>query len=154
MMVQQAQVGSGSPTQSVRREWGSVTSGGRPEEVLERLDSYDIEWHLTEEGHLWLRQWQLGSEDFVPAERVAELRAGRELPADADRLEWLSRNLPALRAEHAGQWIAIANGETLAASDLPALMAEIEARHLENPFVTQIPAEEVVWTTTYAHRTA
>lgn len=144
-MVEQTRVG---PSSDAIREW-IVTSSG-PTDVLEGLDSYDIEWYVTDTGDLWIRQWQLGAEGFIPAERVSEIQQGRDLPTDAERLDWLSRNLSALRASHPGEWIAIADGETIAATELPALMAEIEARGFDNPFITQIPAGEVVSTTTYS----
>lgn len=131
-------------------EWASITSG-HPEEVLDRLDSINIEWYLADTGDLLIRQWRLGAENFVPAERVAELRENRELPADANHLEWLSKNLSVLRAKYAGQWIARDARVTLAADNLQTLMIKIAAHNLENPFITQIPAKEIVWTTTYAH---
>jgi hypothetical protein len=128
-----------------------VTSGLPPEEVVKQLDSYGIEWYVTEEGDLMLRYWQVGAEDFVPTEHVARIREGRTAPQEATSLEWVSRNLADLRARFAGQWIGIANGEVVAsAASLPELLARLRAGGVEKPLITEIPAGPIVWHTAYA----
>ena len=80
----------------------SITTGGRaPEDLLDRLNSYDIEWYVTEKGDLFIRYWQLGAEDFVPAEHAGVIRMKQEIPPAADYLEWISAHLEHLKAEHA-----------------------------------------------------
>lgn len=131
---------------------GLVSTGNHVEEFLEGLDAVNIEWYITEQGHLFTRQWRLEAENFVPAEQVEPLQDGREPPAEVTQLEWLSRNLDSLRKKHPGQWAAIAEfGVSLVvAGTLPQLMEKIAEDKIQNPFITQIPSDNVVWDTTYA----
>ncbi len=65
----------------------AVTSGLSPEETLRLLDSFGIDWHITGEGTLMYRMWQVGAEGFVSPEQVGRLQVNRERPRDADSLE-------------------------------------------------------------------
>lgn len=128
-----------------------VTGGASPQEVLERLNSYGIEWYLTEKGDLPIKYWQVGAEDFVPAEHVARIREGRAVPNDASTLEWLSQQLPELRKRYADHWIAVVENEVVAAAPtLPDLLQRIRDAAIEHPFITEIPSQPLIWTTTYA----
>lgn len=127
-----------------------VTGGGRPEDIAQQLDSLGIDWYITESGALWIRSWQVVAEDFVSMELVAQTRGSHTPPRQASDLEWLSRNLPELETRYAGQWIAVDRGEVVAAAtDLPGLLQRIGELGVEGPFITQIPSEPVIWTTTY-----
>ncbi len=130
-----------------------VTSGLPPEEIVKRLDSYGIEWHVTEKGDLMIRYWQVGAEDFVPREHVAKIRASQSIPAQADALEWLSQHLGEIKAKFANRWIAIVDNEVVAdAESLPALLQKVHDARIENPFVTFIPAEPIIWATAYGQQ--
>jgi len=127
-----------------------VTSGRTPHEVLERLDSYQIDWYVTEQGTLMIRYWQVGAERFMLPEHTTTIR-NRQVNPDAANLEWVSANLDRLRAAYGGQWIAVSDSEVVASStDLQGLLKETAALGVTNPFITQIPAAAVVWTTAYA----
>ena len=127
-----------------------ATSGLSPEEILQRLDSYGIDWYLTEPGDLMIKYWQVGAEGFVPPERVGTIRMG-SVPAEGNSLEWVSRHLSELRQRHAGQWVAVV-GEQVAASapTLPRLLECVEELGIDQPFLTEIPAGPITWITTYA----
>lgn len=127
-----------------------ATSSLSPEEILQRLDSYGIEWYLTDPGDLMIKYWQVGSEGFVPPEHVGRIRT-RTVPAEKNSLEWVSRHLPELRQQHAGQWVAIV-GEHVAAAEptLPQLLERVGELGLDRPFLTEIPAGPITWITTYA----
>ena len=128
----------------------AVTSGRPPEEILERLNEYGIEWYITEEGNLMIKYWQVGAEDFVPEERVAEFRARTAAPSGAESLEWISKHLSELQATYGDKWIAVAGDEVIAsADDLPRLVEALDELNIDNPFVTQIPAGPIVWHTLY-----
>lgn len=128
-----------------------VTSGLPPEEVLKSLESYGIDWYLTTRGDLMIRYWQVGAEDFVPAQKVGTIQEGRIVPPEANALEWLSRHLPYLRTKYAGQWIAVINNQVIAAAtDLPDLLKQVRDSGMEHPFITQIPTNPLIWTTAYA----
>lgn len=128
-----------------------ITSASRPEDVLEQFRSCGIEWHITERGALWIKYWQIGAEDFVPIEQVAALREGGKINPEATALEWVSRNLNHLRSRYPGKWIAVEGGQIAAAADdISALMIQVREKGIEQPFITQIPADKVVWTTAYA----
>jgi len=130
-----------------------VTSGLPPEEVLERLNSYGIDWYLTEKGDLLIKYWQIGAEDFVPSERIAEIRATQAVPSNATALEWLSTHLAALKAQFRDRWIAILDDRVVAhAENLPALMERIHDAQINNPFITFIPGEPILWSTAYGNQ--
>ncbi len=139
------------PTAELKKVIESVvTSTARPEDILEQLRSCGIEWYITEKGALWIKYWQIGAEDFVPIERAAVLREAQEMNAEATSLEWVSNNLTTLKVRYPGKWIALKGGEVeAAADDLPTLMRIVGEQGIEQPFITQVPAEKVVWTTTY-----
>lgn len=128
----------------------SILSGAKsPEETLENLDKFGIDWYVTEEGDLMIRYWQIGAEDFMPPESAAIIRSTGSAPGQSDELDWLSKNLQNIRAQYGGQWVAIHGNEILAASaNLPDLMDQIPG--VDRPLITQIPADPVVWTSTYA----
>lgn len=146
----QMSFGVGGPTKQIVES--IVTSGFPPEEILQQLDSYGIDWYVTERGDLMIRYWQVGAEDFVPIERVATIRESRPVPSDAEALEWLSTHLRDIRARYGGQWIAIV-GNTIvsAAPNLPSLLRELHQAGVERPLITEVPAERVIWTTAYAY---
>jgi hypothetical protein len=127
------------------------TSGLPPEELLQHLDSYDIEWYFTEQGDLMIKCWQVGAEGLVAPEQVATIQAGRAVPNEASALEWVSRHLAELRQEYGGRWIAVV-GTAVAASapTLPQLLQRIQELGIERPFVTEIPVGAITWITTYA----
>lgn len=128
---------------------GRMTGSKSPQEVLEQLDTYGIDWTVTEEGTLMIRCWQIGAEGFVSPEQVASIQAGRPQPSQGEALKWVSRNLPALRQSYGGRWIAVVNGKVVAhAATLGELLPQVAT--VERPFITQIPAGEVVWNMTYA----
>ena len=127
-----------------------VTDGFSPEEILQRLDSWEVEWHLTERGDLMIRYWQVAAEDFVPVEHVGRIQEGRESPRAMNELEWLSENLPSLTSTYPGQWIAIVDGEVIAsATTLPGLLEKAHDIGAQTPFITEIPAEPIIWSTAY-----
>ena len=132
------------------QQWVAV---GRtsPEMALRQLDTFGVDWYLTERGDLMIRYWQLGAEGFVSPERVGEIQEGCRPPQATDALEWVSATLPNLRARYAGRWIAAVDGRVIAdAASLADLLRATEAEGAPNPFVTQIPAEPIVWNTLYA----
>lgn len=139
----------GTPTKEII---DSIVTGSLPrEEILARLNSFGIEWYLTERGDLMIRYWQVGAKDFVPTEHTARIREGQRLPPEASMLEWLSGNLRELEARYAGQWIAgVGNQVVAASSSLPGLLEQLRDLRIESPFITQIPAGPVIWSTTYA----
>jgi len=139
------------PTRMKKLIESTITSTSRPEDVLEQLRSCGIEWHITERGALWIKYWQIGAEDFVPVEHAAALQEGEKMTPEVTALEWVSRNLDILRLRYPGKWVALQGSKIVAeADDLSALMIQVKERSIEQPFVTQIPAEKVVWSTTYA----
>ena len=127
-----------------------ATSGKSPDEVLESLDRLGIESHVTEEGDLWVRSWQIGAENFVDPEQAAVIRLNRPSLQRGNELDWLSKNLQNIRRQYGGQWVAIYDNVVVAAApNLPALMNQIT--EFERPFVTFIPIDPIVWTFTYAN---
>ena len=119
-----------------------------PEETLETLERTGIDCYLTEEGTLAVKIWQF-FEGFVSPEEAAVIRPNRSFPEEASELDWLSRNLQTIRAEHGGQWVAISGNEIAAsASSLPDLMTQITG--LDKPFITFISSEPAVWNFVYA----
>lgn len=132
----------------------SVTiSGYSPEEILKQFNAYGIEWHLTEKGDLLTKSWLISAENFVPAEHVMRLREVGKMHGEANALEWVSKHLSELRVEYPGKWIAVVDDQVAAASDnLPALMQQLYKQDIERPFITEIPARPIVWTTSYAYK--
>lgn len=128
----------------------STSTGAKPpQEILEDLTRFDIDWHVTEEGTLMLRYWRIEAEGFVSPEQAAIIRSTTQSPDQSDELDWLSKNLQSIRQDYAGQWIAICGNRIVAAAtDLPNLMNQIS--QFDKPFITFIPADQIVWTFTYA----
>lgn len=128
----------------------SASTGAKSsEEVLENLHKFGVEWHVTEEGTLMIRYWQVGAENFVHPEQAAIIRTRRPFPKQGDKLDWLSKNLQNIHKEYGGQWIAVYENEIVAkSSNLPDLMTQIT--EFDSPLITFIPVEPVVWTFTYA----
>src|SRR3990170_8109630 len=120
-----------------------------PTELLSALDRIGIESYVTEEGHLIIRYWQIGAEDFVPPEQASIIRTSRHLPDQGDNMDWLSKNLQTIRQEYGGKRVAGYNQRIVASSStLTSLMNQIE--EYDRPLITLIPAEPVIWTFTYA----
>lgn len=144
-------VGStGDPAVQQIDEIISAVAGRSPEETLEALDRYGMQWHVSKGGDLLLRSWQVVAKGFVSPEQAAEIRIGREMPEELDHLEWLSSNLEELRRLYAGQWIAIAHGEVVAsAPTLPELVEAAETVGIERPFVTFITEQDITWNMAY-----
>lgn len=120
-----------------------------PTEFLSALDRIGIESNVTEEGHLMIRYWQIGADNYVPPEQASIIRTSRPLPDQGDNMDWLSKNLQTIRQENGGKWVAVYNKRIVASSStLPDLMNQIE--EYDRPLITFIPAEPVIWTFTYA----
>ena len=128
----------------------TTTTGAKsPEEVLEALSKFGIEWYLTEEGTLMIRYWQLGAEGFLSPEQAATIRSANPTPPESNELDWLSKNLQDVLRSYPGRWIAIyLNKIATAAETLPELMNQLSG--IDKPFITFIPRDPVVWTFTYA----
>jgi len=91
-----------------------------------------------------------GALSSVSPERVAEIQEHGRQPQASDALEWVSATLPDLRARYAGRWIAVADDRVIAdAASLAELLQATQAEGALNPFVTQIPAEPIIWNTLY-----
>jgi len=119
-----------------------------PTEFLAALERIGIGSYVTEEGHLMIRYWQIGAEDFVPPEQASIIRTSRPLPDQGDNMDWLSKNLQTIRQEYGGKWVAVYNERIVASSStLPDLMNQIE--EYDRPLITLIPAGPVIWTFTY-----
>lgn len=150
MVIERAYGSAGDPVTSQIKEVISIVPGGSADEILEALDHYDIQWYISGEGTLFIRYWQVVDERFVSPEEAAEIRIGREMPKEADYLEWLSSNLEELRRLYAGQWIAIAHEEVVAsAPTLPDLVEAAEATGVVSPFVTFMAEQETTWDMAY-----
>ena len=146
----QISVSAGGSTEEIVRS--AVTGSRSQEEILEQLNSIGIEWYVTDQGHLLIRSWRVAAEDFVPIERVDDIRQGRKVPDESDALEWLSANLEDLNREYAGNWIAISDNAVVAASTtLQRLLSLIDERRIQNPFLTRVPEEPIIWETAYAN---
>jgi len=125
-------------------------TGQPPEEILRTLERFNIEWNISDEGHLMIRTWQVVARDFVTRDQAVQLRQARSIPPEADALGWVSSHLGELQSRYGGQWVGIAQGRVLAsAATLQDLMAELGRVGARDPFITQIPAGEIVWHTTY-----
>ena len=147
--------GSSAATQELQMDLAesAVTGSFSPKETLKHLDKMGIDWNITEEGNLWIRYWQIGPENFAPIEQIAELRQGRNVPNEVDAMEWVSRNLSELKDRYRGKWIAVVDGEVVAASaDMSELTEQLHDKKIEKSFVTQIPKDPIVWTTAYANQ--
>lgn len=120
-----------------------------PEEALDALAKIGVDCYITREGTLMYRYWQVGTTGFVSPEKAAIIRSTRESPEQSDKLDWLSENLQSIQQDYAGQWVAIYENRIVAsANDLPSLMNQIT--QLDKPFITFIPADEIVWNFAYA----
>lgn len=133
----------------------SALTGNLPFEeklaFLGGLEEADVESYLTEEGDLWVRYWQIGGRGFADRGEAAVIRQSRSVPGRANELDWLSRNLDSVREQYDGQWIAISGNEvSVSASSLSELMNQIT--ELDQPFITFISPEPVVWSFTYANK--
>ena len=127
-----------------------VTSGGPIDDILQQLESFGIDWYVTEQGDLMVKYWQVGAERLVPLDHVARIHTSQSLPTAAEALEWLSSNLDYLRALYAGQWLAIVGHKVVAsAPDLPALLTATADLEGVTPFITQIPADPISWRTAF-----
>jgi Family of unknown function (DUF5678) len=130
-----------------------IVSSSDPAEILKQLESYGIEWAITEEGSLWIKYWRIGAENFVPREHAAKLREGGKMHSEVDAIEWVSKNLATLRTNYAGKWIAVKDAQVVAdANTLAALMKQLSDKDIDRPFITEIPKSRVVWASTYVHK--
>jgi hypothetical protein len=81
------------------------------------------------------------------------LMSNRDLPKEADALEWLSDHLSSIEKDYAGKWIAISGGAIAAFADsLAELMGVLQSQRIENPFLTEIPETPRTWYAAYANR--
>lgn len=144
-MNRAASVGGGAT-----KEIQSVVTGGLPtEDILRQLDSWGVDWYVTEGGDLMMKYWQVGAENFVPPEHVATIRAGRAVPNETRALEWVSRHLAELRQLFGGRWVAVVgNAVAASAPTLPQLLQQVQELGIERPFVTEIPTGQVTWNMT------
>jgi hypothetical protein len=131
-----------------RKTIKSVTTYAKsPEEVLAHLDKLGLESYVTEKGDLAVKCWQI-HEGIVSEEYAAIIRSSQSSPMERDKMDWLSKNLQTIQQEYAGQWIAVGDGEIVAAAPtLPELLILIG--DVGKPLITFIPAEPTVWTFTY-----
>ncbi len=128
-----------------------TTSGNSPEGLLSTLDSYGIDWHVSEEGNLFIRYWQIGAEDFVPPEKAAEIRANIEPNHEHKELDWLSSNLQRLHIQYPDRWVAISDNEVIeVANTLDELIQRLSGG--DRPFITFIPSEPLVWDFAYGNQ--
>ncbi len=133
----------------------SIVSSGLPaEEVIKHLDSYGIDWYVTEKDDLMIRYWQIGAEDFVPKERVGTIGESQTVvPPEPTALEWLSKHLTKVKSQYSNRWIAIIDNRVTAdAENLPVLLQKVQNAEIENPFITFIPGEPIVWSTAYGQQ--
>ena len=125
------------------------TGAESPEEILDTLTKFEIDWVVTEEGTLMIKYWQVTAEGFVSAEQAAVIRSTQPFSEQRDLLDWLSKNLPDIRKQYGGQWVAIHSNQIVASAlNLADLLTK--AAGFDTPLITFIPAEPVVWTFTYA----
>lgn len=127
-----------------------ATSGKTPEENLDSLSSFDIKWHISETGALWIKYWQVGAEDFVPPEKAMEIRSLEEPEQEHRELDWLSVNLQLLRDQYPDRWVAISNNEVIEAANTLNELIQILPENV-SPFITFIPSEPVVWDFAYGN---
>ncbi len=134
---------------SINNIIASTSNGSKtPEEALKALTKIGVDCYVTREGTLMLSYWQVGTTGFVSREKAGIIRSTRESPERSDELDWLSENLESIHQDYAGQWVAIFENRIVAsANDLPSLMNQIT--QLDKPFITFIPADEIVWNFAY-----
>lgn len=126
-----------------------ATSSRSTEETLARLDRIGLEPYVTEEGDLLVKIWTIAAEGFVSPEEAAIIRVKRATSKQMDELDWLSKNLPDIRRQFVGEWIAVYKDEII---DHTPILQELLNRisEFDKPLITFIPADPVVWTFTYA----
>jgi hypothetical protein len=123
------------------------TGANSAEEIMAHLDRIRMESFVTEKGDLAIKSWQI-IEDFVSEEHAAVIPADRSFPAEGSKMDWLSENLQSIQERYAGQWIAIGDNEiVVSAPTLPELLTQLD--EIDQPFITFIPAEPIIWTLTY-----
>jgi len=134
----------------LRRFNDFITTGpGSPEEILDTLTKFGIDWFVTEEGTLMIKYWQVAAEGFVSAEQAAVIRSTQPFSNQGDSLDWLTNNLPDIRKQYGGQWVAIHSNHIVASAlNLPDLLTK--AAGFDTPLITFVSAEPVVWNFTYA----
>lgn len=94
--------------------------------------------------------WQETVETPITPEIVTEIPTTELEPEPVDDLDWLISNMPELRHQYAGQWVAIAQGQVVAsAPTIPKLEEAIETTGIERPLVTFISEQEPVWNMAY-----
>lgn len=136
-------------TKETERLEADLSGAETPERLLTLLDKFGVDWYVSEEGTLLVKYWQISAEDFVPPEKALVIRSNMPAPSQSNNLDWLSKNLENVRAEYGGRWVAIADERVVAAaSDLSQLLSQIS--EYEEPFITFISPEPVIWTFTYA----
>ena len=70
-----------------------------------------------------------------------------------DDLDWLIANIPFLRVQHLGQWVAIERGQVIAsAADLTKLKEALGACSAVRPLITFISGAEPNWNLAYFGR--
>ena len=126
------------------------TSGKTPEEIIYSLNSYYIEWHISETGALWIKHWQVGGEDFISPEKAIEIRSLEEPKQELRELDWLSANLQHVRDQYPDRWVAISNNEVIEAANTLSELIQILPENV-SPFITFIPSEPVVWDFAYGN---
>ena len=123
------------------------TGAKSPQEILDAHTEYGIEWHVTKEGTLFYRAWQI-VEGFVKQEQAITIREKQQPRKQSEENEWLSSNLENVRLSYANQWIAIYEKSIVAsADDLPNLMNQV--KQFDKPFITFIAEEEIIWDFAY-----
>ena len=125
-----------------------ATSGKTPEEIF-ALSPFDIKWHISETGALWMKSWQV-LEDFVTPEKAMEIRFLEEPEQEHRELDWLSVNLQLLRDQYPDRWVAISNNEVIEAANTLNELIQILPENV-SPFITFIPSEPVVWDFAYGN---
>lgn len=127
----------------------STSTGAKTsQEILDVLTRAGIDWHVTAEGTLMYRYWQIGAEGFVSPEKAAIIQSTRSTPKGADEMDWLSKNLQRVREQYGGKWIAIYGKEIVAtAPNLSDLVNRIS--ELDSPFITYISTDPIIWRFVY-----
>lgn len=130
------------------------TQGATGDEVLDYLDKMKIDWHVSEEGSLVLRYWQIGADTFVPPEKAAIIRSTKSSSEQVDNLDWLNKNLDKIRESHSGKWIAIHKNAIVASGpNMPGVLSQLgQLAGIDKPLITYIPEEPILWTFAYANK--